>query len=85
MEDTNPDLTLHDKAVGGNEESSDVETDKKETSSSDSECEVTNSQSLHTAVEELDLVTRKRVVVAKHVRVEDEEHEKEGEERQEES
>ena len=78
MEDPNPDPTLHKEAVGGSEESSDVEADNKETSSSDSECEVTNSHSLHTHVEELDLVTRNRVVEAEPVGVE-EEHEKDEE------
>ena len=63
MEDPNPDPTLHEEDVGGSEESSDIEADNKETSSSDSECEVTNSHSLHTHVEELDLVTRKSVVI----------------------
>ena len=67
MEDPNPDPTLHEEAVGASEESSDVET----------ECEVTNSHSLHTPVEELDLVTRNRVVEAEPVGVEEEDYEKE--------
>ena len=64
VEDTNPDPTLHEEAVGGSEESSDVETYNKETSCSDSECEATKS---YTEVE------------AEDVGAEEEECEEEGE------
>ena len=40
MEDTNPDPTLHEEAVGRSEKSSEVEADNKETSSNESECEL---------------------------------------------